>query len=79
MTQALALLAAAVLLCAAWMVTHLALLWVTVRSDVAPLWKWLALVPVLTPVAAWIAKARVGAVVWTVLLVSYVVLRLVAG
>lgn len=79
MTEALALLATAILLFAAFLVTHVALLWIVARSDVAPRWKWLALVPVLTPVSAWIAKKRAAAITWGVLLVAYGIVRLVGG
>lgn len=79
MTEAIALLATAILLFAAFLVTHVALLWIVARSDVAPRWKWLALVPVLTPVSAWIAKKRGAAITWGVLLGAYAIVRLVGG
>lgn len=79
MTQAIVLLATAILLFAAFLVTHVALLWVIARSDVVPRWKWLALVPVLTPVSGWIAKKRGATITWGVLLVAYVIVRLVGG
>ena len=55
------------------------LLWIVASSDVAPRWKWLALVPVLTPVSAWVAKKRGAAITWGVLLVAYGIVRLVGG
>lgn len=61
---------------AALVVTHLATAWVTLRSAVNPVWKWLVLVPPVTPVAAWRAEKRVAAIVWSVLVVAYVSLRL---
>lgn len=79
MTEALALLAAAVLLFAAFLVAHVALLVTIVRSEVRRHWKWLALVPPLTPVAGWLAKKRAATLTWVVLLVGYGALRLVAG
>lgn len=79
MTEALALLAAMVLLFAAFLVAHVALVFVVVRSEVERRWKWLALVPLLTPVAGWIAKKRAATLTWAFLLASYGVLRLVAG
>lgn len=79
MTEAIALLATAILLFAAFLVTHVALLWIVARSDVASRWKWLALVPVLTPVSAWIAEKRGATITWGVLLVAYGVVRLVGG
>ncbi|MCB9625499.1 MAG: hypothetical protein H6723_19445 [Sandaracinus sp.] len=79
MTKALVLLAAAILLFAAFLVAHVAAIWVTVRSDVEPRWKWLSLVPVLTPVAAWKAKRRGATIAWGLFLVGYGVVRLVGG
>jgi hypothetical protein len=78
-TEAIALLATAILLFAAFLVTHVALLWIVARSDAAPRWKWLALVPVMTPVSAWIAKKRGAAITWGVLLLAYAIVRLVGG
>lgn len=64
---------------AAAVVAHLAVAWVTIRSDeVTPIWKWLAALPPITPVAAWRAQKKAGAIVWVVLVVSYTVLRIVA-
>lgn len=79
MTEALALLAAVVLLFAAFLVAHVALLATIVRSEVARHWKWLALIPPLTPVAGWLAKKRAATLTWIVLLVGYGALRLIAG
>ncbi len=79
MTEALTLLAAVVLLFATFLVTHAALFVMIVRSEVARHWKWLALIPPLTPVAGWLAKKRAATLTWVVLLVGYGALRLVAG
>lgn len=79
MTRALVLFAAVVLVFAAWVLTHLAALWLTARSDVAPRLKWLALVPVLTPIAAWKAERRGAAVTWGILGIAYGVLRFITG
>lgn len=79
MTQAIVLFAAVVLVFAAWMLTHLAALWLTLRSSIDSRWKWLSLVPVLTPIAAWKAERRGAAITWGVLGVAYATLRIVTG
>lgn len=79
MTAPLLGLLAAILLGAAVLLAHLATLWVTLRSDVEARWKWLALVPVLTPVAAWRAGKRKATWAWLGLLTAYGLVRLVAG
>ena len=79
MSSAIALLAAAILLFASWLVSHVALLYVVARSDVSALWKWLALVPVITPVSGWVARKRGAVVVWAVFGIAYGVVRLVGG
>lgn len=61
---------------AAVLVAHVALVVAVVRSDVAAKWKWAVVVPLLTPVSAWIAKRRVHLGAWVVLLVAYGIARL---
>lgn len=70
------LLISTVVVFAALVVTHLAASWVTIRSEVASVWKWLVVVPPVTPVAAWRAEKRVAAVLWTLLAIAYLALRL---
>ncbi len=60
---------------AAVMVAHVATLWVTIRSDVDRRWKWLALVPVVTPVSAWKAGKRGATIAWVAILATYLVVR----
>ncbi|MEM9070209.1 MAG: hypothetical protein AAGE52_17010 [Myxococcota bacterium] len=69
---------AAIVLGAAVLVAHVALLWGTVTSNVDRHWKWLALVPLLTPVAGWRAELRKTVVVWGIVVTAYVVVRIAA-
>ncbi len=79
MGSAFWLLISAVLLFAAWILAHFALLARVLRSELTAGWKWGSLVPVVTPVAAWKAEHRVGVVIWGVFLVAYIVIRIVGG
>ena len=79
MSGDLALLLAIVLVGAAVLVAHLAILLRALRSSLPGKWKLLALIPVVTPVASWRGGARVGPILWGVLLVAYVVLRIVGA
>lgn len=57
-------------------VAHLMLLEGTFRAEkISSTERWLAVVPPLLPVIAFRAGLKVGAVVWLVLVVGYVVLR----
>jgi hypothetical protein len=61
---------------AALLVTHLAVAWSAIRAEETKrVWKWLAIVPPLTPYAAWTAGKRVGPVLWVVLAVGYTIMR----
>lgn len=60
---------------AALIVAHVALLAAVVRSEVEAKWKWAALVPIVTPIAAWVAPRRRHLAAWSALLVAYVVAR----
>ncbi|HJK89544.1 MAG TPA: hypothetical protein RMH85_09500 [Polyangiaceae bacterium LLY-WYZ-15_(1-7)] len=71
---------AAVVLGAAVLVMHVYATWRVVRSDVEPSWwKWIAVVPPVTPVAAWVAGQKKTAGAWVLLLAAYGVVRLIAG
>lgn len=75
-TPALILYLALTVVFAAWIVAHAALvLGVIRRSGLRRAW---AALPPVTPVVAWRAGARVGPVVWSVLLVGYAVLLIAA-
>lgn len=80
MGSALATYLALVGVFAALLVTHAVLVVRVLRSrGVRATGKALAIVPPVTPVVAWRAGARVGAVVWIVLLLGYAVLLAVAN
>jgi hypothetical protein len=65
---------------AAALTVHTAVLWQVVRSrELAPRWRWVALFPPATPVVAWMAGRRVGPVAWAVVVGAYVALRLLEG
>jgi hypothetical protein len=69
-------LGALVLVGAAWLLCHAALLMRAARNPSLPTWlRWLGWLPPLTPVAGWLGGARVGAVLWTALAVAYLALR----
>jgi len=73
------LLGALVLVGAAWLLCHMALLMRAARTRSLPAWlRWLAWLPPLTLLAAWRARARAGAVVWTCLGAAYLALRSMA-
>lgn len=61
------------------MLTHFALLARVFRSELPSGWKWGALFPAVTPVAAWKANHRLGVVIWAIFLVGYAVIRVVGG
>jgi hypothetical protein len=71
---------AAVVLGAAAVVVHLAV-WLRVAraAQTTRAWRWLALVPPLTPIAAWRAGLRGAAVAWCVAVVLYAAVRLLAS
>ncbi len=79
MTWALFWLAAAIVLGAVVLLVHLATLWGVLRSSLRPHWKGLALLPPLTPVAAWRAGQRKTAWAWLVSVAAYGLVRLVGG
>ncbi|QQR91604.1 MAG: hypothetical protein IPJ88_07750 [Myxococcales bacterium] len=61
---------------AAWLATHFALVFMTVLgTKINLIWRLLALVPPLTPIAAWVKGSRVFPVLWFLLGLSYLVLR----
>ena len=76
--NALILLVVAIVLFAALLVSHAALLLAVFRSEESTGLKALSLFPLATPVLAWRAKATKRVIAWAVLLVAYVVVRVVA-
>lgn len=78
MGSAFWLLIAAIVLFAAFLLAHLALVARILRSDLPVGWKWASLIPLVTPVAAWKAERRVGLIVWAVFLIGYAVVWLMA-
>lgn len=69
-----------VLVGAAVLVVHAVVLWQVIRArQVEPRWRWLALIPPLAPVLAWVDGRRVAPIAWIVLVVVYVTLRLFEG
>lgn len=61
---------------AAWLLLHVALLIRTARAPgLAIAWRVVAWLPPATPIASWIAGARVRAVAWVLLGALYVALR----
>ena len=65
-----------VLLAAGWALVHLELGLHAARTrTLATTWRWLAWLPPLTPIAGYLAGARVRAVLWVVLGLGYLVLR----
>ena len=65
-----------VVLAASFVVLHLALGLRVVRArGLALPWRLLVWLPPFTPVAAFVAGARLGAVLWVVLAAGYLVLR----
>ncbi len=79
MPPSLKALVAVVVLGAAAVVVHLAVWRRVARAEATTrAWRWLALVPPLTPIAAWRAGLRVPAVVWVVAVALYVLARLLA-
>ena len=71
---------AAVVLGAVALVAHVAV-WLTVlrAPEVSRAWRVLALLPPITPIAAWRAGRRKAAVAWCVAVAAYVVARVVGG
>ncbi|MFW5926290.1 MAG: hypothetical protein ACOCV4_09000 [Myxococcota bacterium] len=66
-----------VLLGAVFLVLHALALWQGLRpGELTARWRWVALFPPATPVVAWVNGARVGPVLWGVVLVTYAILRL---
>ena len=61
---------------AAWLVTHVLVVFQALRAD-ALAWRWrlLALVPPAAPGVAWAGGRRAAPVLWGALLVLYVLLR----
>lgn len=65
---------------AAFLVVHAVVLLQVVRArQVEPRWRWLALIPPLAPVLAWVDGRRVAPIAWIVTFVVYVTLRLFEG
>jgi hypothetical protein len=70
---------AAVVLGAAAVVVHLAVGLCAARAASATrAWRWLAFVPLFTPIAAWRVGLRGAAVAWVVAVALYVLVRLLA-
>jgi hypothetical protein len=69
-----------VLVGTAVLVVHAVVLWQVIRArQVEPRWRWLALIPPLAPVLAWVDGRRVAPIAWIVMVVVYVTLRLFEG
>lgn len=65
---------------AAVLIVHTVVLWQVLRArEVAPRWRWLALLPPAAPVVAWVEGRRVAPVLWGVFVAVYVVLRVLEG
>lgn len=65
---------------AAVLIVHAVVLWQVARSpEPTSKWRWLALVPPVAPVVAWMGGRRVAPILWTALVVLYLVLRLFGG
>ena len=79
MSTPLALLIAAVLVFAVFLLSHLVLLKAVFESNIARNWKLLSLIPFVTPVAAWKVARRKSVVIWGVLLAVYFIIRLSGG
>jgi hypothetical protein len=70
------LLILAVLVLAAWIVAHVALLLRVLRvTEITTRQRWFALLPLVTPVLAWQLGKRRHVVLWVCLVVLYVALR----
>lgn len=80
MTARVWLLLVWVLVGTAVLVVHAVVLWQVIRArQVEPRWRWLALIPPLAPVLAWVDGRRVAPIAWIVMVVVYVTLRLFEG
>lgn len=77
MTSAVWLLISWIVVGAAFLVVHLVLVWLCVRSpNLSMVTKAVSLIPPATPVVAWISGLRTQPILWLVLLVVYIGLRL---
>ena len=60
----------------AFLITHITTVWAVWQSRVPLRWKWMSLVPVLTPLSAWHARKASASLTWLGILAVYVVIRL---
>lgn len=80
MSENVWLLLALVVVAAAWLVAHAAVMLAALRNaGVAQRWRMLAWLPPAAPVLAWLAGGKARSVVWTVLGVTYGLLWVRAG
>ncbi len=78
--SSLSLLVTMTIVLAAWLVTHVALVIATVRTEaLSARERWVSLIPPLTPWIAWRAGRKRAATAWACLIVLYVLLRCVLG
>jgi hypothetical protein len=71
---------AAVVLGAVALVVHVAVWLAVMRApELSRAWRLGALLPPITPIAAWRAGKRKAAVAWCVLVAAYVVVRVIGG
>lgn len=71
---------AAVIFGAVAFVVHLAVLFTVLRApELSRAWRYGALLPLVTPVAAWRSGRRGAAVVWGVALLAYLLVRVVGA
>jgi len=62
---------------AAWLVAHVAVVWLALSArELSTRLRLLSLLPPAAPVVAWVAGRRVAPVLWGVLLVTYAGLRM---
>jgi hypothetical protein len=74
------LLVLAVLVLAAWIVTHVALLVRVLRvTEITTRQRWFALVPIVTPFLGWRFGKRGHALLWALWMTAYVALRVGLG
>jgi hypothetical protein len=61
---------------AAWSVTHVVVVWQSLRAEgLGWTWRLLALLPPAAPGVAWAGGHRAGPILWLALVVVYVLLR----
>lgn len=59
-----------------FLILHAVVFWQAARAkNVEARWRWLALIPPVAPVVAWKGGRRVAPILWSILLLAYLVLR----